>query len=313
MKPDLLLVEPMMAPIEEQLDANYTVYRLYDPAAKDEIAQKLGDIRAVVTGGGTGLDNDWINRLPSLQIIAINGVGTDKVDLDLARARGIDVTTTPGALTDDVADMAFALLLGVARRIVPGDMLVRSGGWAEGQGLPLGASLRGKRLGVLGLGQIGRAIAKRGEAFGMDVHYYNRSPVTGMRWRAMPDPVALAEVSDVLAVAVASTAETANIVDAEVLEALGPKGIIVNIARGAVIDEAALLEALHGQKIAAAGLDVFVNEPRINPAFYDAPNTLLAPHQGSATLETRLRMGAIVIESLGSHFAGNRPAASVIH
>lgn len=311
MKPDLLLIEPMMPAIEAQLDASYNVCRLFDPVQRQMIEASCSNIRAVVTGGGTGLSNDWIDRLPNLGIVAINGVGTDKIDLPYARERGIDVTTTPGALTDDVADMALTLILALSRRIVQGDAAIRAGRWARGEGFPLGRGLGGKRLGILGLGQIGRAIGLRAEAFGMTPFYYNRSQVPDCTWTSLPDPVALASKCDVLAVCIASTASTQNIVDRSVLSALGKDGIIVNIARGAVIDEPALIAAVRDGSIAGAGLDVFIGEPTINPAFYDLPNTVLAPHQGSATIETRLRMGDIVVTSLGSHFAGKRPAATV--
>lgn len=306
MKPDLLLVEPMMPLVMEELYRRYAVHRLYEAVDRPALQAALPSIRAVATGGGAGLSNDWIDKLPSLGAIAINGVGTDKVDLAYARSRNIDVTTTPGVLTDDVADLGVALMLAVLRRLGEGDKLVRDGHWAAGQQLPLGHSPKGKRIGVLGLGQIGRALAHRAEAFGMSVRYWNRSAVPDVDWVAHQTPRDLAADSDVLAVCVAANAATQNIVDAAVLGALGPQGIVVNVARGSVLDEDALIAALTSRSIAGAGLDVFVNEPKIRDEFHCTPNTVLMPHQGSATVETRMAMGRLVLDSLAAHFAGQR-------
>ncbi|NKC03890.1 2-hydroxyacid dehydrogenase [Brucella haematophila] len=308
---EILLVEPMMSAIEERLDAGYKVHRLYKTEEKAAIDAALGSIRAVVTGGGSGLSNEWIERLPSLGLIAINGVGTDKVDLPFARSRNVHVSTTPGVLTDDVADTGIALMLALLRHVALGDSFVREGKWAGRQAFPLGISPKGKRIGVLGLGQIGKSLAKRAEAFGMDVHYWNRSPVAGTNWVAHASPVELAENCDVLAVCVAANASTANIVNADVLTALGNKGYLINVARGTVVDEDALLAALNGGIIAGAGLDVFVNEPTIREEFFTAPNTVLMPHQGSATVETRIGMGELVLANLQAYFAGDVPPTKV--
>nr|WP_268902584.1 2-hydroxyacid dehydrogenase [Brucella endophytica] len=307
----MLLVEPMMNAIEERLDAAYTVHRLYDPSEAGTIEAALPAIRVVVTGGGSGLSNDWIERLPSLGIIAINGVGTDKVDLPFARSRGIHVTTTPGVLTDDVADMGMALMLAVMRRIPQGDRMVREGRWAQGEPFPLGMSPRGKRIGILGLGQIGRALAKRAEAFGMAVRYWNRSPVADAGWMRHETPVDLARDSDVLAVCIAASPATERIVDAGVLSALGPDGILINVARGSVVDEDALLAFLNADGIAGAGLDVFAGEPKIREAFFTARNTVLMPHQGSATVETRIAMGELVLANVAAYFEDRTPPTVV--
>lgn len=308
---EIMLVEPMMPLIEDRLDAAYRVLRLYKPEDKAAIDAALGDIRAVVTGGGTGLSNEWIERLPSLGLIAINGVGTDKVDLVFARSRNVHVSTTPGVLTDDVADTGIALMLAVMRHVVTGDQFVREGKWARREGFPSGVSPKGKRVGVLGLGQIGKSFARRAEAFGMEVHYWNRSPVAGTNWVAHATPIELARESDVLAVCVAANPSTANIVNADVLAALGSKGYLINVARGSVVDEDALLAALNNGTIAGAGLDVFVNEPTIRADFLNAPNTVLMPHQGSATVETRVGMGELVLANLAAHFSGEVPPTKV--
>lgn len=311
MKPDILLVEPMLDEIEARLDDTYVVHRLYESPGQAAIEAALPAIRAVVTGGGTGLSNDYIDSLQALGVIAINGVGTDKVDLVKARGRNIDVTTTPGVLTDDVADIGMALMLAVFRHVTKGDSFVREGRWTRGEAFPLGTSPKGKRLGILGLGQIGRALGRRAEAFGMSVGYWNRSPQSDTGWAAYPTPSELAACSNVLAVCVAANAATQGIVNTDVLEALGPKGIVVNVARGSVVDEDALLCALKNGTIAGAGLDVFVGEPRIREEFFTAPNTVLMPHQGSATRETRIAMGEIVLANLKAFFNGEKPPTTV--
>ncbi len=310
MKPDLLLLEPMMKPIEEQLDALYTVHRAFDASQKQAIEEALPRIRAAATGGGGGISNEWIEKLPNLGVVAVNGVGTDKIDLKFARERNIDVATTIGVLTDDVADVGIALILATLRQVVAGDTYVRSGNWNKG-GFPLATSPKGKRLGILGLGQIGKAVGRKAEAFGMDVRYWNRSPVKDTDWKACASPIELAQDSDVLCVVISANAETFNIVNAEMLEALGPKGYLINIARGTVVDEDALLAALTSGKIAGAGLDVFVNEPNIREEFFTAPNTVLLPHVGSATVETRIAMGDMVLKNLAAYFAGEKPPTTV--
>jgi lactate dehydrogenase-like 2-hydroxyacid dehydrogenase len=310
MKPDILLVESMIQSIEDRLDALYTVHRLYDPSQTTAIEAALPRIQAVVTGGGSGISNEWIEKLPALGIVAINGVGTDKVDLAFARSRSIDVSTTPGVLTDDVADLAMALTLAVLRHVPMGDAYVRSGKWGR-EPFPLGNSPKGKRVGILGLGQIGKAFGRRAEAFGMAVRYWNRSPVKEISWKSCGSPTELAQDSDVLVVCIAASAATHNIVNAEILTALGPAGILINVARGIVVDEDALLEALNGKTIAAAGVDVFVDEPSIKAGFLSAPNTVLMPHQGSATVETREAMGELVLANMAAHFAGVTPPTKV--
>ncbi|MDI7862669.1 2-hydroxyacid dehydrogenase [Rhizobiaceae bacterium n13] len=300
----------MMKQIEDKLDSAYTVHRMYDPDGKAALEMALPNIRAAATGGGTGLSNEWIEKLPALGVIAINGVGTDKVDLRFTRNRNIDVTTTPGILTDDVADLGMALLLAVLRHVAKGDRFVREGKWGR-EPFPLGHSPMGKRVGILGLGQIGKAFGRRAEAFGMDVRYWNRSPITGVAWKSCTSPLTLAEDSDILVVCIAASAGTRNMVNAEALEALGKAGVLINIARGSVVDEDALLAALNGGTIAGAGLDVFVDEPGIREDFFVSPNTVMMPHQASATVETRVAMGELVLANIAAHFAGEKPPTTV--
>lgn len=304
MKPEIILVEPMMAAIEAKLDDAYTVHRL---SAVPDRAALLADVgprvRAIATGGGTGASRDLVEALPNLGIIAINGIGTDAVDLAHARERGIRVTTTPGVLTDDVADLAMALLLAGMRRLTQADRFVRAGRWPTDR-MPLARKATGKRLGILGLGGIGRAVARRAEGFGMEIAYTNRKPADGAPWRFVPDPVRLAAESDILVVAVTGGAATRHLVDRAVLDALGPEGLLVNVARGSVVDEEALVAALAEGRLGAAALDVFANEPHVPEALFAMDQVVLVPHQASATLETRTAMGELVLANLAAYFAG---------
>lgn len=272
----------------------------------------LREITVAVTSPVTGFDDSWFEKLPGLKLIAVFGVGTDHISLQKARERHVDVATALNTLTDDVTDMAFALLLALTRQITQGDRLIREGQWAKGERLPLGLSLRNKRLGVVGLGAIGYDIARRAEAFGMKPRYYNRSPKPDAPWPCLPSITQLAHDSDILSVAISAAPQTEGIISRQVLEALGENGILVNIARGAVVDEAALIEALQQKTIRGAALDVFMNEPDINPAFFDLANVVLAPHQGSATIESRLTMWNCVVENIAAVLA-EKPALTVVN
>jgi lactate dehydrogenase-like 2-hydroxyacid dehydrogenase len=302
----------MQAPVLQQaLDATYQVHRLdLAPDPQALLAEVGPAIRAVVTTGAGGVAKAVVEALPGLELIAIRGVGTDKVDLEHARQRGVRVTTTPGVLTEDVADLAWALLLAASRRVCVADRFVRAGLWPT-QALPLARRVSGKRAGILGLGSIGQAIARRALGFGMSVAYTGRAPRPGVPYPFIASLVELAEASDVLFVAASGNPGTAGIVNAEVLDALGPDGILVNIARGSIIDEAALVEALRSGRIGAAGLDVFQREPQVPEALLTLDNVVLQPHLGSATAECRLDMGNLVLANLEAHFAG-RPLPSAV-
>jgi lactate dehydrogenase-like 2-hydroxyacid dehydrogenase len=305
MRPHILQTLPMNAPaLEAALDAAYQVHRLHlaqDPAALvREVAPR---IRALVTTGAGGVANALLDALPALELVAIRGVGTDRVDLDHARSRGLRVTTTPDVLTEDVADLALALLLAASRRICVGDGFVRKGLWPA-QALPLARRVSGMRAGILGLGAIGSAIARRAEGFGMTVAYTGRAPKAGVPYRFEPRLADLARTSDVLFVAASGNPSSLGIVNAEVLDALGPEGILVNIARGSLVDEAALVAALVEGRLGAAGLDTFLDEPHVPEALFALDNVVLQPHQGSATAECRLDMGNLVLANLAAHFAG---------
>jgi lactate dehydrogenase-like 2-hydroxyacid dehydrogenase len=273
-------------------------------AAYDVRSEPGPGIRAVVTSSFEGIDAAMMNRLPDLELIAQVGVGYDAVDLAHARSRGISLTNTPDVLTDDVADLAIALMLAVFRKIPQYDAYARSGAWAAKGYPPLTRKLSGSRIGILGLGRIGHAIARRAAPFAGEIAYYSRHPIDDVAYRYAAGPVSLARSVDVLVVATAGGKETAKLVDAEVIEALGPSGVLINIARGSVIDEDAMVAALLDGRLRGAGLDVFADEPHIPEALFGCENVVLLPHQGSATEETRAAMNQLALDNLTAFFAG---------
>ena len=303
MKPTILMIEPVLI-IEAELERRFEVQRLYAAADPDRLLSEIGgQVRGVVTGGGGGLANAIMDRLPALEIIAVNGVGLDAIDLPKAKGRGIKVTTTPDVLTDDVAEMAIGLMLAVARGLCVNDRFVRTGGWPHGKPRKLGRRLSGQRLGVLGMGNIGRAVANRAAALGLTVAYTGRRAHADLPYAFEPDLKALAAASDILVVSAAATPETRNMVDAGVLEALGPEGVLINVARGSLVDEPALVAALTEGRLGAAGLDVFADEPNVPSGLLGLDNVVLQPHNGSATLDARQAMGRLILENLDAHFA----------
>lgn len=295
--PDLYLIADMAPDLVAALEQRFTVHRT-DPSATT---------RAICGGGSSIVDAAMIDRLPALEIIAINGVGYDGVDLTAAKARGVRVTNTPDVLTDDVADLAIGLWLALERRIATNDAAVRDGGW----NVPLARRASGRTIGIFGLGRIGHAIAFRAEPFGGEILYTARreKPVA---WRYLPDITALAAACDVLILAAPGGAGTRNIVDAAVLAALGSDGVLVNVARGSLVDQAALVAALETHGIAGAALDVFADEPAVPDVLRAMPNVVLSPHQGSATVETRGAMAALVLANLDAQFAGKPLPTAVI-
>jgi len=302
---DLLSLQPFSESLEAALDARYRVHRLHRAADPESLLAAIGpSVRGIVTSGGTGVPADLWPRLPALEIVAVNGVGLDAVDLDIAAARGVSVTTTPGVLTDDVADLAVGLWLALSRRMMVGDRFVRAGRWAAGQNPPLVSRASGRRMGVLGLGQIGRAISARVAPFAAKVAYHSRRPVAEVPYAYAASPLDLARDVEVLFVATAGGAGTRSLVDAAVLEALGPRGLLINVSRGSVVDETALIAALENGAIAGAGLDVFADEPNVPAALLDREDVVLQPHSGSATVEARTAMADLVLGSLAAHFGG---------
>ena len=304
MKPDILVVAPIMPQVMATVEGMFATHILYEAADREAlVARVASDVRAIATRAEVGADRALIARLPQLEIIASYGVGVDAIDLAAAREHGVVVTNTPDVLTEDVADMALALLLAVQRRVCEGDRYVRSGAW-QGGAMRLTTRVGGRRLGIVGLGRIGRAIAHRAQAFGMNVAYHGRreQPDAGLRYYA--EVVALARDSDILVLSCPGGEATRGLVGTAVLDALGPAGVLVNVARGSVVDEAALVSALVGGGIAGAGLDVFADEPNVPGALCAMDNVVLQPHQASATNETRMAMANLVVDNLKAHFAG---------
>ena len=265
------------------------------------LATRGSEFVAAVTSAATGIDEALLAALPNLQVISSFGVGLDRLAVDAARARGIAVGYTPDVLNDCVADMAFALLLDVVRQTSTADRFVRSGAWLKGT-FPLARKVSGAKLGLVGLGRIGRTIAQRSTGFEMAVRYHSRRLVTDVSWTHEPSLIELARWADFLVVISAGGASTRHMVNAEVLDALGPDGFIVNVARGSVIDEAALVQALTDKRIAGAGLDVFEDEPRVPEALLTLDNVVLAPHIASATRETRQAMADRVFDNLQAFY-----------
>jgi hydroxypyruvate reductase len=303
MKTDIVLTVPIYATAVAQLDEAYQVHRLWQATHHTRFFAEIRDrVRAIVTGAYP-VTAELMDYLPKTEIIATQSVGLDHIDLKAAKARGIRVANTPDVLTDDVADIGMALLLAVARRIVVGDRHVRDGLWLK-SGLPLASKVGGATLGILGLGRIGLAIAKRAEAFGMTVVYHGPRGKAELPYRYYADLKAMARDADYLMVSCPGGAETLRLVDADVLAALGPEGVVINIARGSVIDEEAMVRLLIAGKLGGAGLDVFADEPRVPEALFALENVVLQPHVGSATNATRGAMGQLVVDNLKAHFAG---------
>lgn len=303
-KPELLVVGILPDWDLEPLAARFTLRKLYEaPDPKAFLAQHGPAIRGIATKGELGADAAMIAACPKLEVISCYGVGVDAINLAAAKARGIPVTNTPDVLTEEVADLAFALLLACARAVPEADRYVRSGDWAAKGPMRLATRVWGKKLGIVGLGRIGRAIARRAEGFGMSIAYSGRTK-RDVPYAHHPTPAALAPHVDVLIVSAAGGAATRGLVDRAAFEALKPGALFVNVSRGTVVDEAALLDALRSGRVAAAGLDVFLNEPAIDPAFKAFPNVVLSPHNASATVETRKDMGALMRANLEAHFDG---------
>jgi lactate dehydrogenase-like 2-hydroxyacid dehydrogenase len=304
MKPEIIVVGKIFDVTQAKLDREFTCHKLYEAADRGAfLKEHAAKARALATFGPNGADAALMDALPKLEIISNFGVGVDAIDLAAAKQRRIIVTNTPDVLNECVADVAMALVLNTLRRFPQSEAYLRSGYWATRGAYPLATALGGKSLGILGLGRIGEAIARRALAFGMKIRYHNRKR-KDVPYAYDTDVVALARNSDVLLVATPGGAETSRIVSAKVLEALGPEGYLVNIARGSVVDEPVLLRYVKEMKIAGAGLDVFDGEPKINPEWFGLENAVLFPHVGSATVETRTAMGDLQVENLRLHFAG---------
>lgn len=307
MKPDVLVIASTQAPQLTMLEAAYTLHRhdLADAAGKVALLHEVGPrIKAVVTNGHEPLTAEMLAQMPALQIVACVSAGYDTIDVATLTGRGIPLTNSSDALADDVADTAMMLTMAARRGLVAAHGHVTSGDWGRLGMFPLQSSLRGKKLGIAGMGKIGQAIIPRAEASGMEVAYFSRGQKPGVSRPFQPDLVKLAEWADVLIVIVAGGAGTMNLIDAAVLEALGPQGTLVNVSRGSVVDETALIAALQSGALGHAALDVFWNEPNPNPVLTALPNVTLYPHHASGTRETRAAMSQLVVDNLAAHFSG---------
>ena len=302
-RPEILVAIKLWPVYMEMLREAFVVHdriHVEDPALFAAIAPR---IRGIAANGESKVPAALIGQLPALEMISVFGVGYDGVDLAAARAKGIPVTNTPDVLTDDVADLGLALLLSIARRIPQADKFVRAGLWPKGP-LPLARKVSGARLGIVGLGRIGRAIARRAEGFGMAIAYTARNRMTDCAYLYCPNAEALAREVDFLLVITPGGAATRGLIDAKVLAALGPQGYLINVARGSVVDQAALVHAITTGVIAGAALDVFEDEPNVPAELRAHENVVLTPHMASGTWETRRAMAQLAFDNLQAHFSG---------
>ncbi len=308
---DLLLLKPMQPSVMDALGAAFTLHRADSAPDPDAFYRETGPrIRALAVGAQAPVDAALFARLPNLEIVASFGVGYDSIDVAAAAARGIVVTNTPDVLSDEVADLALGLLLATLREIPQADRHLRAGHWPT-RTYPLTATLRGRHVGILGLGRIGRAIARRLEGFGVAISYHGRRRQEDVAYAFHPTLLGMARAADILMIVAPGGPETNGIVDAGILAALGPEGIVVNVARGSLVDEPALIDALRSGAIHGAGLDVFATEPHVPEAFLGLDRVVLLPHVGSGSVRTREAMGRLVVDNLLSWFAGKGPLTPV--
>jgi lactate dehydrogenase-like 2-hydroxyacid dehydrogenase len=309
----ILMPEPMQKRAQGEIDRLFRSHHLWEAPEPDAlIAGIAGDVRGLARGYHMTIGRELMSRLPRLEIVANFGVGYDGIDLAYAAERGIVVTNTPDVLTEETADTALGLLLMTVRELSAAERYLRAGRWQKDGSYPLTrATLRDRTVGIVGLGRIGMAIARRLDAMKVPVAYHTRHPREDVAYRYFAGLAAMAEAVDTLIVVVPGNAETRNMIDAAILEALGPNGILINMGRGSVVDEAALIEALRNGTILAAGLDVFAAEPHVPEALIALPNAVLLPHVGSASVHTRNAMGQLVVDNLTSWFEKGRPLTPV--
>ncbi|WP_145496158.1 2-hydroxyacid dehydrogenase [Yersinia bercovieri] len=310
-KQAVLIIAPVMDYLTEKLEQNFTVHKLFQMADHAQFLAEQGkNIKGIVTRGDIGVTNEVLALLPEVEIISIFGVGTDAVDLDYTRERKIIVTTTPGVLTDDVADTALGLIIATSRRLCQADKFLRAGQWPHSS-LPLASKVTGKRLGIFGMGRIGQAIARRAAGFDMPIAYTDRVQIESLPYQYVPDLITLAQQSDILVVAISGGKESAGLVDKAIFAAMPNDGMLINIARGSMVNQDDLIHALQQQDIGGAGLDVFADEPNVPQALIEMDNVVLLPHIASATKETRIQMSDIVFSNIHAHFSG-QPAPTAI-
>lgn len=303
MKKHILQTAKLSPKLDADLDIEFCVHRQWEHEdIHSYLAEHGRQIEGIATCAPVGVSNELMELLPQLKVISSRGVGLDKIDFDLARQKGIQVSGTPGVLTDCVADLGFALLLDVGRQVSASDRYVRNGQWLTDK-YPLTTGVSGKKLGIVGLGQIGRGVACRAAGFHMDIRYTDRSALADVSYLFEPSLCELAQWADYLVVTVSGGPSTRHMISAEVIDALGPDGFLVNISRGSVIDQTALVNALQSGRLGGAGLDVFEDEPRTPTELWTLDNVVLTPHMASGTVETRWKMEALVFENLKSFFA----------
>ena len=298
-KPDLLMPGQMMGMIIDQLETAFNVHKLWEASDGEALLEQVSDtVVAIACGGHVTVDAALMSRMPKLGIVSNFGVGYDTVDAAWAGQHGVYVTNTPNVLTEEVADTAMALLLMTARELPAAERYLRAGKWPQ-RPYPLTKStLRDRKLGIFGLGRIGKAIARRAEAFGLDISYYNRSKASDVAYAYHDTLEGLASAVDTLMVVVPGSESTQHAVSTDILKALGPNGILINIGRGSVVDENALIKALKDGTIHSAGLDVFEDEPNVPQGLLDIDRIVLLPHVGSASVHTRNAMGQLVVDNL---------------
>lgn len=309
---EILQTTAMPPAVQKVLDGAYTVHKLWEAKDKAALLKEVAPrVRGMATSGGAGAPRELIEALPKLEVISSFGVGYDSIDIGCAKDRGVTVTNTPDVLTDCVADTAMALTLAMMRRIPQADQFVRTGRWPKDK-FPLTDKLGGRIMGIVGAGRIGQAIAKRAEAFGLQIAYFGPRKKADLNWRYYDNLVAMAKDVDILMISCPGGKETNQLVNAAVIDALGADGYIVNIARGSVVEEPALVKALVEKKIAGAGLDVFADEPNVPEALWSLDTVALAPHIGSGTHETRQAMGDLMLKNLEAWFAGKPVLTKVV-
>ncbi len=314
-RPVLLSTGVMMPLMVEAIDARFEAHWLHQAADPEALIDTIGPrVEAIVTGAHTAVRTTeaMMVRMPNLKIIGNFGVGYDSIDVPKAAGRGVVITNTPDVLNEEVADTALGLLIGTLREFYRGEAYLRAGRWAMEGDVPLSpGSLRDRTVGIIGMGRIGKAIARRLEAFGVPITYYARNKQPAVSYRYYDNLVAMARDVDTLIAIVPGGPATANLVNAEVLAALGSRGVLINVARGSVVDEAALKAALRNGTILAAGLDVYLNEPKIDPDLMAVPNLTLLPHVASASHYTRGKMGQLVIDNLYTYLDRHPPLTPV--
>lgn len=298
----ILRVDKVPQVLADELALAHTLYE-YSKLSAEQLQAIAGEVQVILASGESKVEAALINQLPQLKLIAVFGVGYDGVDIRAAAQKGVQVTNTPDILTDDVADLGIALMLNVSRRITGAQKFIERGDWQSGT-YPQSTKVSGGRLGIVGFGRIGRAVAKRAQGFAMRIACFDRNPVESSEVTYYPDLLELAKNSDVLMVCASAGKESEKLINHDVLAALGPQGILINIARGSVVDEEALAQALTLGTLGGAGLDVFANEPQVPQALLNRDDVVVTPHIGSATRATRAAMAQLVIDNIAAFYAG---------